>query len=351
MSLINNVLRDLDRRQAAANERIGVPREVRPLPAAARPAWIVPVAITVIVGALGGLALFWPATAPAPKPAAPIVQAATATPEAEGTKAKVTSAVPQRDAVPPVPTFRDGASSAPRSAAQGVSATVQKRAEPPAIEKSGPLPRGKVVYPHDPGLRLDATLTSQKVTETAAETADEFQRAQTLLKQGRSADAEPLLRQALQTQPGNTVARQALLGLLLPARRFNEAAPVLREGLTQNPEQLQWAMNLARLQADANDYPAAWDTLNRSLSHAQQNADFLAFAGTVLQRINRHAEAQAHYEAALRLRPQEARWWVGYGIALESAGRGRDAGEAFNRARNLGGLSPEIQAYLDEKLK
>ena len=350
MSLINNVLRDLDRRQAAASERVGVPREVRPLPVAARPAWIVPVAITVIVGMLGGLALFWPASVPPAKPTVPVVQAP---PEVKVSEAAVVK--PEANsAVPSAPTFRD--STAPvqvlaRPAAKSDTASVQKRADPPAVEKGVSLPRGKVVYPHDPGLRLDAKLASRKTTDPANESTDEVERAQNLIRLGRSAEAEPLLRQTLQAQPGNLVARQALLGILLPSRRFNEAAPVLREGLTQNPEQLPWAMNLARLQVETNDYAAAWETLNRSMSHAQQNADFLAFAGTVLQRINRHSEALMHYEAALRLRPQEARWWVGYGIALESAGRSRDAGEAFNRARNLGGLSTEIQSYLDEKLK
>lgn len=344
MSLINNVLRDLDRRQAVANERVGVPREVRPLPAAERPKWTVPLAITVIVCALGGLVLFWPASVPAPKPATPIVQLPATT--SEGVVAKPEPA----RAVLSAPTLRDNAPP-PRSAAQSANGAVQKHLEPPAVEKIASQTRGKVVYPHDPGLRLDATLLSQKLAEPATESADDFQRAQNLLRLGRSSEAEPLLRQSLQSQPGNLAARQALLGLLLPARRFTEAAPVLREGLAQNPEQLAWAMNLARLQAETNDYAAAWETLNRSMSHAQQNADFLAFAGTVLQRINRHTEAQAHYEAALRLRPQEARWWVGYGMALESAGRGRDAAEAFSRARNLGGLSPEIEAYLDQKLK
>ncbi len=348
MSLINNVLRDLDRRQATASERIGVPREVRPLPVAPRPAWILPVAITVIFGALGGLALFWPASAPAPKPQVPIVQAPPKVSEVEVVKPEIASAVPSaptlRGSNPPVQAIS-------RTVAQGGTASVQKRADPTTIEKSISVPRGKVVYPHDPGLRLDATLASRKATDPANESTDEVERAQNLIRLGRSAEAEPLLRQALQSRPGNLAARQALLGILLPSRRYNEAAPVLREGLTQNPEQLPWAMNLARLQAETNDYAAAWETLNRSMSHAQQNADFLAFAGTVLQRINRHAEALMHYEAALRLRPQEARWWVGYGIALESADRGRDAGEAFSRARNLGGLSPEIQSYLDEKLK
>lgn len=349
MSLINNVLRELDRRNAAVNERAGVPREVRPLPADTKSTWRVPVAITVALGVIGSLALFWPA-AQAPTPIVSVVQP----PQPSVVRA---SPLPVTAAVPPEPTFQEALPAVKRSPTTGTitlthpPATTVQPSAPVVAEKPASPPKGKVVYPHDPGLRLDASLTSQKVTDTVTDAADEFQRAQNLLKQGRSADAEPLLRQVLQMHPGNLAARQALLGILLPSRRFTEAAPVLREGLANNPEQLPWAMNLARLQAETNDYPGAWETLNRSISHAQQNPEYLAFAGTVLQRMNRYAEALAHYEAALRLRPQEARWWVGYGIALESAGRGRDAGEAFSRARNLGGLSPEIEGYLDQKLK
>ena len=58
----------------------------------------------------------------------------------------------------------------------------------------------------------------------------------------------------------------------------------------------------------------------------------------------------AHYEAALRLRP-EARWWAGLGLALEAAGHGDEALEAFRRAQATGGLTPEMAAVVERRLR
>ncbi len=172
-----------------------------------------------------------------------------------------------------------------------------------------------------------------------------------MLRDGRGDQAEALLRRVLQSQPANIVGRQMLVNHLMAARRHGEAAELLRTGLVSSPDQVGWAINLARIHAEQNDYPAAWEVLLKSLPYAQQNPDFQAFCGTVLQRLNRSAEASAYYRAALRLKPHEGRWWVGYGIALEAEGKAAEAQESFQRARSIGKLPSEVASFLDKKLR
>jgi MSHA biogenesis protein MshN len=197
--------------------------------------------------------------------------------------------------------------------------------------------------------RLPATSSSDPAL--ASREADDWTRAQAMLREGRNDQAEPLLKRLLQAKPGNNAARQALLGILLPARRHAEAIAVLRDGLALNPEQISWAMNLARLHADAGDYAAAWKVLDYSAPNARQNADYLAFSGTVLQRLSRNGEAITHYRSALQIKPNEGRWWVGYGIALEAEGKPAEAHEAFRRALAVGDLSPEVTGFVEQKLR
>jgi MSHA biogenesis protein MshN len=180
---------------------------------------------------------------------------------------------------------------------------------------------------------------------------DDWRRAQQLIREGHPEQAEAVLRRAMQSQPGLVAPRQALLGILLSAKRHAEAADVLREGLVHSPEQTGWVMTLARLQAEKNDYPAAWETLSRSTAIAQQNADYQAFCGTVLQRLNRSSEAAGYYRNALKLKPREARWWVGYGIALEAEGKIAEARESYTRARSIGDMPPEVSAFVEQKLR
>jgi MSHA biogenesis protein MshN len=42
--------------------------------------------------------------------------------------------------------------------------------------------------------------------------------------------------------------------------------------------------------------------------------------------------------------------WVGLGISLEALGRRPEAAEAFRRGIATGGLSPDVRAYVEQRL-
>jgi MSHA biogenesis protein MshN len=136
---------------------------------------------------------------------------------------------------------------------------------------------------------------------------------------------------------------------LIAQGRRAEAEPLLKQALARAPALTDAAMTLARLQVDRGDLSGAWETLQRSLPFAQQQAAYQAFCGTVLQRLNRSREAVDHYQAALRLNPAEGRWWIGLGLALEGAGKTAEAREAFQRGRASGNLPPEMAAFAEQK--
>jgi MSHA biogenesis protein MshN len=110
-------------------------------------------------------------------------------------------------------------------------------------------------------------------------------------------------------------------------------------------------MNAARLQVDANDHAGAWQTLQRGLPAALNQADYRAFCGTVLSRLKRHGEAADHYRAAVTASPGEGRWWFGLAMALEDDGKPAESRTAFARAQASGTLPAELSAYVDSKLK
>ena len=152
------------------------------------------------------------------------------------------------------------------------------------------------------------------------------------------APASPYLRCAL-----------PLVALLLEGKRGADAERVLQEGQKNRPEQTGFAMLLARLQVERRDTGAAIATLERSLSAAER-ADYHAFLAALLQREGRHAEAIDHYRRALRRAPS-AVWQMGLGISLEAEKQYPEAREAFARARAANTLSPELQAFVEQRLK
>lgn len=154
----------------------------------------------------------------------------------------------------------------------------------------------------------------------------------------------------MQLDPLHALARQTLVGVLLDGKHHEEAARKLQEGLILDPGQASMAMILARLQVEKGELQAAVETLQRTLPYDTDHADYCAFLAALLQRQARHKDAIAQYIVALRKTPQNAVWWMGLGISLQAENRTAEAQEAFGRAKASNTLSPELQAFVEQKI-
>jgi len=179
----------------------------------------------------------------------------------------------------------------------------------------------------------------------------EFRRAVNLVNQGRIAEGMDGFRRALEIDPGHEAARQTLVALLIETKRVDEAALSLQEGLAVDTGNTGFAMLLARIMVESNDIPTALLVLQRHAAPPDRNPDFHAFAGALYQRLDRHKEAIEQYQAALRLAPSAGVWWLGLGISLQAVGRPKDAQEAFTRAKSAGNLAPDLLSFVDQRLR
>jgi MSHA biogenesis protein MshN len=141
-----------------------------------------------------------------------------------------------------------------------------------------------------------------------------------------------------------------LVGLLLQGKSTDEAVRRAQEGLALDPSQFGLAMILARTQVELRDVKSALATLERSLPYATERADYQAFLAALLQRDKRDKEAIDHYVAALAKVPQNGVWWMGLGISLQAENRLPEAKEAFGRAKTSNTLTPELLAFVNQKL-
>ena len=347
MSLINKMLQDLDARGTpdgrgdAAGIR-SVPERERGLPRAL--VFGGAAGLTAAAIALGWVYLKRPAVPPmlvnvastpvlAPAPA-PVPVVATA-PVVAVPVAPVVAAEPepvfQAEEVAPAPAKARPAElrRITEKAAKPAAASVVKTAAPAASER---IIDGKQV-------------TAQQRVE------NEYRRALAQLQDGRVSDAMLALQQTLQLDPRHQGARETLVRLLLEAQRPDEAARQLQLSLALDPKQPAQAMMLARLQLDkANGGAAALDTLMRSLPYAADNGEYHAFLAGVLQREQRYREAAEHYQLALQTAPDNSVWWMGLGIALQADNHPAQARQAFERAKGLQTLSPQLQAFVERKL-
>lgn len=299
MSLINQMLRDLDAREASALERGGLAAQVRALPREKPFPWasVLPAAIGTAIAATG----IWLAlreSAPVPASAAPVVQAPVA-------MAMPTLVVPM-----PVETTAPESEPDPAPVAESLQMDYRisqppRHAEPAAPVAPAPLP---VAPAH-----IDKRPLAQP-----AETADgAYRQALAAYRQGRPNEASEGFQSTLRLDPRHVAARQALLSLLLEQRRWAEAQAAATDGLALNPAQPGWAMILARLQVEQGQVAEAEQTMARHAGYGERNADYQAFHGLLLEKLQR---------------PQEAR-------------------EAFLKSRELGTLPPEMATAVEQRLR
>lgn len=369
MSLINDVLRNLEEKRPDDLARHNLQREIRPLPGGPGRAgrWL------KLVLALG---IFFLLLAVALMHAAgrlmPLFEGA-------GSVAPATRAVPVPDVAGTVgqPVVE---TSSPMAAVNGENqaifenmrlaselAIVPQPATPEPLVAALPAggekgePGGSALEPAKPlpapvppvaPVSSPVRIEKSPVLATPRDRAEaEYRKADAALAAGHGAEALEGWRAALKIDPGFVPARQAMLRRLLETRQIDEAMAALQAGLVEQPAQSGWAMALARLQLEQGDLAAADRTLARSQPFAEANAEYAGFQGHLKSRLGAPSMAVSHYQRASRLAPAEGRWWLGLGLALEADGQLPAAKEAFRRSRATGTLSADLAAIAEQHLR
>ena len=380
MSVINQVLRDLERRHARGNTMPGMTggsvRAVLRGDAADRGRWRFALLGLGLAAAASAAVYAWqtgllgaPAARPiaiAPAVAHPAPGPTPVAPPAPPPVAVVLPAVVPPAVVvslaaePAVSVALKPAQMSPPTAAVPVApvpalpAALARAMVKPVVLRAGTAdsPGTAVVAPAtSPAGGTATAIDKRDLPPTAAARAEvRFRQGAQQLQQGRAHDAEASFLAALAEDPGHVASRQTLLGLYLEARRNDDAEALARDALHATPRLASFAMVLARLQAGRGDTAAAVQTLQESLDVGRGRGDYLAMLAALLQRLGRHGEAADHYQAAIGLGNARPAWFMGQGISLREVGHREEARAAFQSALDSGGLAPELRGFVERQL-
>jgi len=204
--------------------------------------------------------------------------------------------------------------------------------------------------PAAPPVVANVPLPLKQVSQTQQADA-EFRKAVVLQQQGRVHEALAGYEVALRLNPQHDAARLAYAALLLESKRGGDAERILQDGLKLRVSHLGFSMALARVQIEQGGIDRALVTMQNNLPKADDKADYQSFYAALLQRKGRHKEAVNHYQIATDLVPSNGVWWMGYGISLQEVQRNEDAKVAFKRALATQTLTPELTAFVEQKLK
>jgi MSHA biogenesis protein MshN len=180
---------------------------------------------------------------------------------------------------------------------------------------------------------------------------EQYRNALQSIKQGRNSEAITRLRAALKEHARHVKARHALLALLVEQKHWDDALTLLDEGLALVPDQISWAMAAARIQVERGRMADAWTLLQKHQDAGEKNAEYHSFAGVLLLHLKQPHQAAEHYQAAVRLKPREGRWWYALGVALEANRQPAEAAEAWQQALETGGLTQTMTDAIEKRLR
>ena len=144
--------------------------------------------------------------------------------------------------------------------------------------------------------------------------------------------AEPILRTRLKARPLDVAAIRMMAELAARLGRFADAENLLRRALELAPAFAAARANLATVlykQNRAAEAVAELDRLETGGEAAEAHQNLKAAA---LGRIGGYEEAIAIYEAVLARTPAQPKVWMSYGHVLKTVGRQADAVAAYRRA-------------------
>jgi len=354
MSIINQVLKDLDRKGSETRAPSGV--IAINLPDTAAPRWPI-MLIGGVALALAAAWWFWPDapdTAPIP---------ASVMPPPPPTAQELPLPTPQlrlsqqlSDVVP--------TSEAPAATQPAKPKPLLASALPPAQVAPQRIEAARAIISEPLKPRLDTRLPEiarasaeaqprvikQDKPPTPQVQAEELWRqASRLLEQGRNHDARARLENVLQLDPAHTAARQSLVALVLEAGDGANAESLLREGLAQHPNDAWYARSLAQMHLQRGDLAQAAGILKTALNKRADAANWALYASTVAK-LGKPAESAQAYREALRLDPTQGNWWIGMAVALEQSGDAASAGAAYQRALQTR-LGSELREFAQQKAR
>ena len=385
MSVINKMLRDLDRR-AAQLEPQGRPAlldggvasvdatqaHLQPHRESGRRVWVLAPAGGFV---LLLLALVWFALALRGRDNAAHTAAVPVVPTMASPAAGV-APVPLADTPVPAAVVIPGADVLPQAAsgAQAASATdsVTKAASvvatsvPPIAPAAGPrrdtpeaVPQGSRSVAASPASNPVGAVTSLRPVPASAPGATPAAAVTAPKPELPLAAALPEVRSAAMAWQDGARESLAQAQRLHAGGARDAAAELLREvlaGIERNHAGddsaagsavvLALVRELVRIELLQEQYAAVLSTLRRHEGPTARQADLWAVRANAAQRLGQHAEASRSYQAALRLRPSEPRWMLAAAVSFALLGQTASASELAEQARALGGANPDVLAYL-----
>lgn len=190
----------------------------------------------------------------------------------------------------------------------------------------------------------EVKLTSKQLAQKRFTLASEAER------DGKLKDAISYYEQTLGFDPSMHEARKQLAALHYGQGQLAKASEVLQQGMLLFPQQLDFALLLARVQQASGQADLALVTLaNIPDTHSLARQKWMA-QSDLAQKLGQFSLSEQAYRQLLQQEPQQAKWWMGLAYALDSQQQFPQARQAYRTALGHRGLSAQASAFIEQRL-
>jgi len=193
-----------------------------------------------------------------------------------------------------------------------------------------------------PMVRRKSAVSPQKRDQNMAELSRKLFNAE------ESKKAYRLLYEFIANYKIDQESRTVLISYLLQDERIAEAGDVIvTTQIDQSPELRQLK---ARWYVAQGEHNLALHALRSNLPELDGYPEYYALLAAYYQRFGFSEKAAETYASLLEYDNESANWWAGLAIALDSSKQYKEAVSAYKQALEIPDLSPELFEYIENRL-
>jgi MSHA biogenesis protein MshN len=194
-----------------------------------------------------------------------------------------------------------------------------------------------------PSLTISRTqLSPQALAE------NKITQAEQAMERNDLAKAESLFEEVLLVVPEHETARKQLAALWYGKKYYQDAVNLLSQGIALAPQAQEMRLMSARIYYEQGQARDAFNIL--SPVQYSNSTEIQALLASTAAELNEHVNAINAYRKLITLEPDIGRWWLGLAVSLDSTAKFELASDAYKQAIASNNLSTAAMQFARQRL-
>ncbi len=208
--------------------------------------------------------------------------------------------------------------------------------------------------PKAPEIKKQLAPVSKKTKTTTIKTVSKTQQAELLFRTAKleqnKTEKQRKLNLILKLNPHHINARLLLSNTLLNMGLTRQVEDEVDQGLALFPQNLQFINLRSQLLLQDRQPQAALTMLQKVDAKHIHNETYLSLLASAYQQNNNNLKSLLTYQKLLKINPHKAEYWLGLAITMEKQGDSKQALSAYQQALDKNTLKNIIVSYIKQRI-